>query len=157
MSTHFDRMVQLADEFFSTKNDPDQLDVTPEVMEQLEKIHPATLSEEVEGDGPVVWILLIPTVNHLMQEFLEGRIGERELLLRTPLDAKYDTVYLCSALVLPEYRNQGRAERVTLQALRSIQRDHPIQQLFTWPFSQEGERLSQRISDQLILPLLRRK
>ncbi|MEY4594804.1 MAG: hypothetical protein RIQ47_1214 [Bacteroidota bacterium] len=150
-------MVQLADEFFSTKNDPDQLDVTPEVMEQLEKIHPATLSEEVEGDGPVVWILLIPTSKHLMLEFLDGGIGERELLRRTPLKVKYDAVYLCSALVLPEYRNQGRAETITMKALQSIQRDHPIQQLFTWPFSQEGERLSHRISDGLNLPLLFRK
>ena len=43
-------MLQLVDEFFAVKNDPSQLDVTPIVMEQLNELHIATLSEEVIGD-----------------------------------------------------------------------------------------------------------
>jgi hypothetical protein len=33
--SNFERMLQLADEVFATKNDPNQLDVNEEVMEHL--------------------------------------------------------------------------------------------------------------------------
>lgn len=153
MSTNFERMIRLAEEFFATKNDPDQLDVTPEVMQQLEHLHSATLSEEVEGDGPVVWVLLIPTSIPIMNAFLAGEIGERELLDKSVSLEKYDAVYLCSALVLPEFRRQGRAERVALSALHSIRQDHPIEKIFAWSFSEEGKRLAGRIGTQLHLPV----
>jgi hypothetical protein len=156
MPTNFERMIRLAEEFFATKNDPEQLDVTPEVMQQLEQLHPATLSEEVEGDGPVVWVLLIPTSTAVMNTFLTGEIGERELLKKSVSLKIFDAVYLCSALVLPEFRQQGRAGRVAISAVKAIQKDHPVKQLFTWPFSTEGERLAEQISKQLSLPLLKR-
>lgn len=105
--TNFDRMIQLAEDVFSAHNDPAQLDVDEKVMARLERIHPATLSEHVEGDGPVVWILLIPTTIDLMNRFVAEEISETELLNQTPLEIKYEALYLCSALVLPEFRRKG--------------------------------------------------
>ena len=37
-------MIQLAEETFSVRTDPNQLDVTEAVIEKLREIHPATLS-----------------------------------------------------------------------------------------------------------------
>ena len=50
MSSNFDRMIQLADEFFQTKNDPSQISVTEDVMERLKQIHPSTMSEHIDLD-----------------------------------------------------------------------------------------------------------
>ena len=62
MSTsNLERLIQLADNVFAAKNDPDQLDVDWQVLEQLRKIHPSTVSDFDEGMGPVAWVLLIPT------------------------------------------------------------------------------------------------
>ena len=105
--------------------DPDQLDVDQHVIERLLRIHPATVSEFNEGNGPVAWVLIIPTTHALMDKFLNGRISEKELFERTPLDAKYETLYLCSALVLNEYRRQGIAKRLMLNAIEKIRKDHP--------------------------------
>lgn len=144
--SNFERMIELAEKSFDARNDPQQLDVNQKVIKQLEELHPATLSEYDDGKGPVVWILLIPTIHELMNEFLAGEIGETELLNRTPRKAKYDAIYLCSAMVLDEYRGKGIAKRLTLEAIETISKDHPVKTLFVWPFSQEGRGLAESIA-----------
>ncbi|MCX6134403.1 MAG: hypothetical protein NTU47_11375 [Ignavibacteriales bacterium] len=147
------RMILLAEEFFETKNDPGQISVTEEVMSTLRKIHPSTLAEKRNDDGPIAWILVLPTTLRLMKEFIAEQINERELLEKTPVGAKYEAVYLCSALVLPEHRGKGLARGLTIQAVKSIQNDHPIQYLFCWPFSNEGKKLADSVAGLLGLSL----
>ncbi|TSA51414.1 MAG: hypothetical protein D4R43_00745 [Sphingobacteriales bacterium] len=156
-STNFERMINLAVETFAAHNDPNQLDVNEEVIKQLEQLHAATLSEHNEGDGPVVWILLIPTTTALMNEFIEEKISESDLLNKTPLNIKYDALYLCSALVLPEFRRKGLAKKIALDAIQQIRNDHPFKNLFTWNFSNEGALLSETIAQHEKLPLLHRE
>jgi len=146
-------MIDLADRTFDAKNDPGQLLVTDETVVKLRRLHPATLTEEADENGPVAWMLVIPTTREVMEEFLRKEIGERELLDRTAAGASYDAVYLCSALVLPEHRHQGRATRLLTEAVRAIRNGHPIEEVFCWAFSAEGERLAQRVARQLGLPL----
>ena len=137
--SNFERMMQLADTVFAVKNDPSQIDVDDKVLEQLKTIHPATVSEYDDGNGPVAWVLQIPTKLNLMNQFLENKISEKELFEQTPLDTRYEALYLCSALVLEEYRRKGIAKRLTLQAIEIIRRVHPLKALFVWTFSKEGD------------------
>lgn len=153
MSEHFRRMVALADEFFETKNDPEQLDVNEEVIEQLLSIHPFTLSQHEVGDGPVCWILLIPSSLQTMNDFLSGKISEKNVLEQALQTKKPEAIYLCSALVLPEFRNQGIAKRLTLEAIKAMRDSFPITILYAWPFSEEGSKLSELISKETQLPL----
>jgi GNAT superfamily N-acetyltransferase len=156
MKPNLERMIELADEFFSTKDDPTQLSVTPEVMERLRELHPATLTERDDGNGPIAWILLIPTIQDVMKMFIEKEISERDILDKTPLLRNYDALYLCSALVLPEYRGKGIARRLMCDAIASIRQDHQIKALFFWSFSLAGEALATSISREIDLPLFRR-
>ena len=146
-------MIQLAEEFFATKNDPEQISVTPEVMERLRHIHPASLSEYNDGNGPVAWVLLIPTTHYLMERFVAEEISEQELLDETPLEGKYDAIYLCSALVLPEHRGKGHAKRLMCDAIKVIRKNHPIEHLFYWAFSEQGEKLAASGAEALGIPL----
>ena len=125
-------------------------------MDRLLAIHPRTLNQEATADGPICWILLIPTTSALMEEFLAGKIGERELLNRTTPGGSYEAIYLCSALVLPEHRSAGVARRVSVEAIRAIAAEHPIRRLFYWPFSPEGERLAAAGAPACDLPLMHR-
>ncbi|MDB5282398.1 MAG: GCN5-related N-acetyltransferase (GNAT)-like protein [Bacteroidota bacterium] len=154
--SNFERMIQLAEDVFSTHNDPAQLDVDEKVMEQLQRLHPATLSQHDEGDGPVVWILLIPTTIELMNQFIAEKISESELLYKTPLNIKYEALYLCSALVLPEFRKKGLATKTGLAAIHQIRATHPIKYLFTWSFSKEGAIVATKAAEHEGLPLLER-
>ncbi len=149
-------MIQLADEVFATKSDPNQLDINEEVLNHLRAIHPATISEYDDGNGPVAWILLIPTTTELMNQFVEGSISEKQLYELTPLYTKYEALYLCSAMVLEEYRRKGIAKRLTLSAVEDICNDHPIKSLFVWTFSKEGLLGAQSLARETSLPLLQR-
>lgn len=147
-------MIEIIDDVFATRNDPGQLQVTPEDRQRLQELHPATLTEYNEGNGPCVWVLLIPTTSAIMNDFIKGRIGETELLWKTTPGEKLDCVYLCSATTLPEYRNKGITSRLTLDAIAAIQRDHPVTTLFVWPFTEEGKSLAEKIAKKAGLPLV---
>jgi len=156
MPDNFNRMIQLAGSFFDAKNDPGQLDVDEHIIEQLKEIHPATLSEYVDGDGPVVWILLIPATHVAMNRFLKLEISERQLFAETVAGAGYDSIYLCSALVLPEYRGKGLAKKKAIDAINEIRKTYPVTSLFYWPFSDDGKHLAQSIAKACGLPLYER-
>lgn len=149
-------MIQLAEEVFATKNDPNQLDVNQEVIERLQRIHPATVSEYDDGNGPVAWVLVIPTTLDLMNRFLENKISEKELFDLTPLDTTYEALYLCSAMVLEEYRRKGITKQLALNAIENIRKDHPLKSLFVWAFSKEGDSASETIARLASLPLHKR-
>lgn len=155
-ASNLERMLQLVDEVFAVKNDPDQLDVDQEVLEHLAELHPSTVSEYDDGNGPVAWVLLIPTTTALMQQFLAKEISEQQLYALTPLHKQYDAVYLCSAVVLEEYRRQGITRRLTLDALQQLKADHPIKALFVWAFSKEGEICAEKLAAHSGLPLFKR-
>ena len=154
--SNFERLIELSDEVFSSRTDPDQLNVNEKVMEHLQLIHPDTISEYDDGNGPVCWILCIPTTLDLMNQFIHKEISERELYELTPLNIKYEAIYMCSALLLEEFRGKGIAQRVGMKAIENIMVDHSIKALFFWSFSKEGEKLADKASDLLGLPLYKR-
>jgi predicted GNAT family acetyltransferase len=154
--SNYERMILLADEVFSSRTDPHQLNVNENVMEHLQLIHSDTISEYDDGNGPVCWILCIPTTLDLMNKFINKEISERELYELTPLNTKYEAIYLCSALLLEEFRGKGIAQRLGVKALENIKIDHPIKALFFWSFSKEGEKLAEKVSSLIGLPLYKR-
>ncbi len=152
---NFNRMMQIIDEVFSTRNDPGQIQVTPQQMKKLEKIHPATLSRVEDENGPLIWVLMIPTTEAVMQEFLAQRITEKQLLEKTKPGEAYTCIYLCSATTLPEHRGKGRTKKLCVEAINAISQTHTINTLFVWPFTKEGEVLAQKVADACGLTLLK--
>ncbi len=75
----------------------------------------------------------------------------------TPEKAKFDALYLCSALVLEEYRRRGIVKNLVLEAISEIRKDQPLQALFVWPFTREGELAAEAIAQSVSLPLFKRK
>ena len=154
---NYERMIQLAEDVFAAREDPDQLHVNPVVMSRLMEIHPSTIMEYNEGNGPVAWVLVIPTTTELMHRFLRNEISESELFAQTPVRAKYEALYLCSALVLGEYRRKGITRSLITKAITNISQDHPLKSLFVWPFTDEGEKTAEMIASQVSLPLYKRE
>lgn len=154
--SNFERMIQLSDTIFSSRNDPDQLNVDENVMERLQLIHPNSISEYDDGNGPVCWVLCIPTTLDLMNQFINQKISEKELYELTPLNTKYEAIYLCSALLLEEFRGKGIAQELCIEAIEGIKIAHSIKALFFWAFSKEGEKLAEKISGLIDLPLHKR-
>ena len=150
-------MIELADEFFEAKSDPMQISVDTGTMKLLKRIHPSTMAEIANGDGPIAWVLVIPTTEKIMKEFISKTINEHQLLQRTHPGLNYDALYLCSALVLPEERGKGLATSLLIQSIESIKRKYPITSLFYWGFSSEGKKLATAVAKEFGLPLYARK
>jgi GNAT superfamily N-acetyltransferase len=125
-------------------------------MKKLRDIHPDTLTQEENDDGPVCWILLIPTTEKIMRDFLSHTLNEQQLLENTSPGLQYDAVYLCSALVLPEYRGKGIAKRLTFDAIQAIRKNHPIHYLYYWSFSAEGDGLAASVANETGMTLLKK-
>lgn len=157
MQDKMKRMLQLVGDFFDVKNDPEQLSMTDEVRKKLLQLHPYSMLEYNEGDGPIVWILIIPVKGATMNLFLKGEISEGKLLDNTLPGEKYDALYLCSASVLPEYRRKGLAKKITVDAITEIRKEHNIKALFYWSFSPEGDALASSIAAAVKLPLYKRR
>jgi hypothetical protein len=154
--TNLERMIALAEEVFHTKNDPGQIAINDETMDRLLRIHPSTMSERKDENGPVAWTIVLPTTFVVMERFVSGSITERELLEETPLSGPYDALYLCSALVLPEARRKGYARSLLEESIRTIARTYPMRSLFSWPFSPEGDALADAVARDMGLPMLKR-
>lgn len=155
--SNYQRLIQLAEDTFAMNNDPSQLQVDEEVRKRLLQIHLATLSEFSDENGPVAWLLVIPTTRDLMDRFISKEITEKELFELTPPGIRYEALYLCSGLVLPEYQRKGIIKRLALKAIENIRRDHPVQFLFNWAFTEEGDRAAEKLAELTGLPLLKRK
>ncbi len=153
--SNFERMVQLAEDVFAVKTDPQQLNVDEEVIKRLFSIHPSTVSEYDDGSGPVAWVLVIPTSIALMNSFLENQISEKELFELTQPDIEYEALYLCSALVLEEYRRKGIVKQLALEAINNIKENHPLKALFVWAFTKEGDLAAEHIAQSVGLPLFK--
>lgn len=139
--------MRIIDDVFATRKDPDQLQVTPGQQKKLLAIHPATLSEYSNDDGPLIWALMIPTTRPVMEEFIQKRISEKQLLDSTSPGEEYDCIYLCSVTTLPEARGQGLTKQLCLDAINAIRTQHPIKTLFAWPFTTGGEKLARSLSN----------
>lgn len=151
---NYKKMMAVIDSVFETRHDPDQLQVTPKQMKKLLAIHPSALTEKATNEGPVIWVLIIPTTEVVMREFIAGSITEKQLLEKTESGISYDCLYLCSATTLPEYRGKGDTKRLCIDAITSIRKDHLIKTLFVWPFTNEGEKLATSIAKECGLELL---
>lgn len=149
-------MIELAETVFGSRTDPNQLNVDESVIERLVQIHPSTVSEFDIGNGPIVWVLVIPTTLDLMNDFLAKEISENDLYELTPINSKYEAIYLCSAMVLEEYRGKGLAKTLTIEAIEKIKIGHPIKSLFVWPFSSGGNALADKVAVHTCLPLKKR-
>ena len=149
-------MVRLAEETFHGSEDPSAIVVTDVLMGRLRHIHPSTITEECDEAGPIAWVLVLPTTDELIGRFVDTRLTEKQLFEATPDNGRYSAVYLCSALVLPEYRRKGIARRLIADAVRSIRNDHPINSLAFWPFSVEGRLLAESVAKECGLPLFER-
>ncbi len=143
---NFQRMFQIIDDVFATREDPDQLQVDEEVIKKLTEIHPACLSELADENGPVIWALMIPTTENVMNDFLAGKISERELLDETHSGEKFTCLYLCSVTTLPEYRQKGETKKICLEAIEKICSNFPIATLYVWAFTPEGESLAKKLA-----------
>ena len=157
MKKNLERMLALVGEVFDVRSDPDQLQVAPDVLDRLATIHPRCITQIENEDGPYCWLLGIPTTPAVMKQFLAGTISEQQLFDLTHPGDTFEAVYLCSATVLPEFRNQGIAKTAALAMISEIRLQYPIAALYYWKFTDDGQHLADALARATGLPVFARQ
>lgn len=140
-----DKMLDVAEQFFGTESDSQQMPIKKESFYKLQRLHPKTVIYKLENEEPISWVVILPTTIELMEKFLGGEINERELLDLTKPQDKYEALYLCAAFTLPDYRRKGYVLEMFKEAVKNIPHTENVK-LFAWPFSREGKEIIKKLN-----------
>jgi hypothetical protein len=120
--------------------------VSKESLYKLQKLHPKTFLYKTLNNEPVSWAVVLPTSQKLAEEFIQGKINERELLDMTEPKKEYEALYLCSAFTVPEHRRRGYAIEMLKEAINGI--PHVAEaEFFVWPYSEEGKAVIKKLEE----------
>lgn len=136
-----EKTLEIAEEFYGTSNDPDQIPITKDSFVRLISIHQETIKLETDGDhNPISWVVVVPTSKENMELFLEDKIKEKELFDKAVGEKSFEALYLCSAFTIPEYRGMGYAKKLLMDAISEFAKNKSVE-LYAWIYSKEGENL----------------
>lgn len=140
-----EKMDLIAENIFGTQHDSDQIPITKESGEKLEKLTPHWIKYRLDQNGdPIAWSVIVPTKKEIAEKFIRGEITEKEILNSTSLQEKYSALYLCAAITISEYRRRGLAIELILENIKAIPKTSEYI-LFAWPYSQEGRLLIEKL------------
>lgn len=152
-----EKTMRIAEQFFGTEKDPDQMPINLESFYKIQKLHPKTIMVKLDGSGePISWIVVLPTSKELMHKFLDSAVTERELLDMSQQQERYEALYLCAAFTIPEHRRKGLTTELFKEAMNSIPLTDDFQ-LFAWPFSEEGKQVIEKLRSVLGKEILIKK
>lgn len=149
-------MMKLAEQYFGTESDLEQIPITKESVQKLQQLHDKTIVAKLVGKEPISWVVVLPTSLVLADRFLTKQINERELLDQTKPESLYEALYLCSAFTVPVHQRHGFALELTKEAINSIPCTKEVK-FFAWPYSSEGELLLKKLSADLDRKIFLRK
>lgn len=151
--TNYQRLIALAEKTFNLKNDSSQLHIGYNEIKTLRSIHVHTVNEYTINNEPVAWLTIIPSNEELMRLFLDDKLNEKELYNYSIKLSDFNTLYLCSALVLEEYQKKGIISNMAVAAIQSLKTSYSIKALFAWPFTEAGKKAALSIANKVSLPL----
>ncbi|HXK36697.1 MAG TPA: hypothetical protein VJ553_03900 [Candidatus Paceibacterota bacterium] len=138
--------MEIAERIFGTAQDPDQIPINRESLRKLMTLSPESIQHELDDKGdPIAWVVVVPTTRELMEQFLQGKLTERELFDRTEPHAEYDALYLSAAVTVPEHRLRGIARRLFRRAIERIPHA-PDAVLFAWPTTDDGRAMAKALA-----------
>ena len=157
-----DEVMALAEEYFKTESDSEQAKVNNENKNWIHNNIPECIDVIKDKEKIIGFTLIFPCKQETMSLFLNEKINEDELLelIKKELNYKeFDSIYLCQALIIPEYRRKGLAMKGLIKSIEKIisfsKNKKPV--LFYWPFSNEGKKLAEKISEKTGLKLKYRR
>lgn len=157
------QILQYAEDFFGTQDDPNQLPATQEAFEQLVALDPRAITIELDENSDLIgWMVAMPTSKKQMDAFVAEAITERELFEAAierqehGAEAAAEAVYLCAVFVLPAFRKQGFGRGLVQKAVRSYTKENPQTAFYTWPWSCPGRKVVKKIADQEGIEVLER-
>jgi hypothetical protein len=160
-SVEWEKLKAMLEAFYNTQNDPDQIQIRPSSTGKnwISTRIPECAVIIKSGDELVGSTLVLPCTQAWMQDFITGRINEAQLAEKIrESDLTYETmetIYSCSAFIVPEHRGKGLAAQALIHSIRNITtRKIPI---FYWEYSTIGKIITEKYAAHLGVELYVRK
>lgn len=152
-----EQTMKLAEQYFKTADDPDQMPVNMESHNKLVALSPDCMVIGYDKNDDVVgWVVTLPTTTVLMADFLEKKITEKQLLDLTTPQKEYEALYISAVFVLPQYRGKGCGSELVFEVIKKFTHKGRLPKLFAWIYSKEGGELVKSVSKKLGVPILTR-
>lgn len=151
---------KLAEEYFNMDDDSEQIPATIGNVKWINKNIPDCVNA-IKFKGRMIGFTFIILCNKkIMHAFLNKEINEKDLFLKIKKEVNYenfDSIYLCSAFVKPEFRKRGLALQAFVKSIRKIIAKRKIRPvLFFWAYTKKGEKLAKKIAKVTKLELINR-
>jgi len=140
----FIETAKLAESYFKTKQNKTQIETSRKNSLWAYKKIPNSLNI-IRNDRKIIgFVWIIPCSKSLMNKFLRKKISEAKLfkkLQEQKIDEdNFESLYLCSSFIIPEYRRKGLATKAAIKTIRKLTQKRKIKPiLFSWPYSKEGK------------------
>lgn len=157
----FDATGRLAEEFFGTNKDKNQITVNKKNEDWIFENIPECVSVIKYGKKIIGFSFIIICNKTIMSCFLKDKISESEMFEKIKKEVNYknfDCVYLCSSFILSEFRRRGIVSTARTSQIKYLQRKSKKKiVLFAWPFSREGLLAAKQLSKKLKLKFFFKK
>jgi hypothetical protein len=140
---------KVAVELFGTDDDPDQAQPTLHnalSLINLEKNNFLCIKDE---NKVIAWSVVLPTSIKNMTSFLSNRMTEKDLFLDSINNPKFESLYLMSVIVLPEYRKKGLGSKLLTQQINYFKNNFSINNFYAMILSNEGSKLLEKLIEDL--------
>jgi hypothetical protein len=157
----WNQLSAMIEAFYNTEQDPEQMPIRPNSTGKnwISTRIPECAVIIKMGDELVGNTLVLPCTQALMQDFITGQINEAQLVEKIrEEEITYETmqtIYSCSAFIVPEHRGKGLAMQALIHSIKSITtRKIPI---FYWEYSTVGKIITEKYAACLGVELYVRK
>jgi hypothetical protein len=140
----------MANEFFDTKNDNEQLPGEEIDFDMTTKKYPNSLNIIKKDNKVIGYTFALPCRTKIMKSFLEKKINEREMyekIKKENIDWKNaECIYFAGAQTIKEYQKQGIGNKARIAQIKKLQEINPnLKKLFCWTYTKEGMKLVNKV------------
>jgi len=141
---------RFSEEYFETEEDPAQFQPTKENILWVRKNIPDCFNA-IKYKGVLIgYSFIIPCSRKLMELFLLKKLTENRLFQEVKKSAdhrNFETIYMCGAVVKPEFRRRGLASAALIKSIRKITGTRRLKPtLFYWEYSRQGGKLASYVA-----------
>jgi len=142
-------VIKLAEDYFGTHYDKEQAKITKERGIWIHDNLPDCLNIIKCNNEVIGFTFILPATKLLMKKFIMHKINEEQLFKKVQnlINFKnFETLYLCSAFIKPEFRGKGLATKGFTKSIKKITKNKQKPTLFYWAYSKEGNKLALKIA-----------
>lgn len=145
--------MEAAEQYFHTADDLTQSEATVQNCQKTIAVEPhAFVIERLDGKL-AAYSVVFPTSYVLKEDFLLGRINERELSAKAKMHPVFESLYLAVTFVFPEYRRRGIGLRLCKEQIEYFKNTYGINDYYAWVWSEEGKALVSSLQRDLNIPI----